>query len=70
MSLPSGASYMLQHVHYVLGLSQSLILVSQLHDDGCTVILEEHCFQMQCGLLVKARGAWSCLVYPMHITLI
>ena len=68
MSLPSGASYMLRHVRYVLGLSQSLISVSQLCDDGCEVTLDEHCFQMQCGSLVIARGARSCLVYPMHIT--
>ena len=68
MSLPNGASYMLRHVCYVLGLNQSLISVSQLCDDGCRVILDEHCFHMQCGLLVIARDARSCLVYPMHVT--
>ena len=44
ISLPNGASYMLRHVCYVPGLSQSLILISQLRDDGCRVILDEHYF--------------------------
>ena len=68
LSLPSGASYTLRHVRYVPGLSQSLISVRQLQDSGCHVVLGEHSFQMHCGSLVIARGAWSGLTYLMHVS--
>lgn len=57
LSLPSGASLVVRHVHHVPDLPQSLISVRQLRDTGCHVVLDMHSFRLHRGQLVIARGA-------------
>lgn len=57
-SLPSGASYLLQHVHHVPNLLEILVSVThQLRESGCRVSLSERCFTFHLGSLRIARGA-------------
>ena len=68
LSLPSGVLYTLCHVRYVPDLGgQSLISVRQLFESGYHVLLAEHSFLMQLGLLVIARGARTFVVHGLYL---
>ena len=67
LSLSSGVSLVLRHVHHVPDLCVSLIAIDQLRDSGCQIMLTEQQFRMHQGSLVIARGARLGRCYPMHV---
>ncbi|MCO5572922.1 hypothetical protein L7F22_026683 [Adiantum nelumboides] len=66
MSLPSGALLVLRHVCHVPSLTRSLTSESQLGDNGCHAVLDEHGFSLRHEQLVLARGASVDSTYPMQ----
>ena len=61
-----GASLVLCDVRHVPTMTQSLVSIAQLRDDGYAFLHTEHSWRLHRGLLVVARGARSSTNFPIY----